>query len=412
MNFSTDAATLAAYTVHGVTPTRVAFPSDATACATLLRHAAQHHWSVVPWGGGTRQLVGAPPTRVDLVVVTTQLDRVLQHEPDDLTISVEAGMTAGALRRYLAQHGQMIPIDPAIPDRTTIGGMLATAADGPRRAQYGILRDMIIGISVVEAHGEPSRAGGMVVKNVSGFDMMKLYHGSYGTLALITAANFKLIPIPPARGSVLIACTDLGTALTVVDAVAASQLTPVACELVDTALGRALGVDAAWSVVVAAEGPEAAVERHLRDGVALAAQHHAVAHAARGDAHDRRLATIADACATDPLAAGELVLRWATVPAFVGDIVRRVAGTAALHGGDPTVHARATVGCGTIRVTGLSSAQQDAWIAAFSEVVAVATTATDLAQYWHAPHGGTAVMQRIKAEFDPHGRMNPGRFVV
>jgi glycolate oxidase FAD binding subunit len=408
----TDAATLAAHTVHGVSPRAVAFPADAAACAALMEHAAHQHWHVVPWGGGTRQLIGAPPRQVDVVINTTNMNRILQHEPDDLTISVEAGITAGELRRYLAQSGQMIPIDPALPERTTIGGMIATAADGPRRAQYGILRDMMIGISVVEPHGQASRAGGMVVKNVSGFDMMKLYHGSYGTLALITAANFKLIPIPPARASIVIGCASRATALAVIADIQASPLTPSICELLDATCGGTIGADAPWSVVMAAEGPTAAVERHLRDGAAIAQAHHCSASVARDVAHDDRIQRIADASATDPLTAGDLVLRVATIPSALAALLDRVDVSAAQIGGRPVVHARARSGCGTIRLTGLTVVQQNAWVAAFPEIIAVATLASELASYWQLPQGGYAVMQRIKAEFDPQHRMNPGRFVV
>ena len=165
---STDITLCQRYTVHGVVPAQVAVPQSGADVSALVNYAAQQGWRVVAWGGGTHQLIGAPPTGVDLVVVTTALNRVLQHEPNDLTISVEAGMTMGALRTYLAQHGQMLPVDPALPDQTTIGGMIATAADGPRRANYGILRDMMIGIGVVEVNGQPSRAGGMVVKTSAG----------------------------------------------------------------------------------------------------------------------------------------------------------------------------------------------------------------------------------------------------
>jgi glycolate oxidase FAD binding subunit len=306
----------------------------------------------------------------------------------------------------------MIPIDPALPDQTSIGGMLATACDGPRRAQYGVLRDMIIGIHVVEVNGQPSRAGGMVVKNVSGFDMMKLYHGSYGTLALITAANFKLIPIPPARGSVLIGCADSSAALRIVDTLSQSQLTPVACELLDATIARTVGIDAPWVVAIGCEGPEPAVERHLRDAVALAPSQAARTAVRRLAEHDALWHTIANASAATPLADGELLLRWATIPAFVGDVLTRIAATGLQVGGAPVVHVRASVGCGYVRLAGLSSAQQNAWIDAMPEVIAVATTDNALAHYWHAPAGGADVMQRIKAEFDPQGRLNPGRFVV
>ena len=408
----TDAATRSAHTVHGVLPARVVIPTSQAAVGAVMQQAAQQGWTVAPWGGGTHQHIGAPPTRVDLVVSTAALTGVLQHEPNDLTISVEAGMTAGALRAYLATHGQMIPIDPALPDQTTIGGMLATACDGPRRAQYGLLRDMIIGIHVIEVNGQPSRAGGMVVKNVSGFDMMKLYHGSYGTLAVITAANFKLIPIPPARGSVLIGCADPSAALRIVDTLSQSQLTPVACELLDATIARTVGIDAPWVVAIGCEGPEPAVERHLRDAVALAPSQGAGSAVRRLAEHDALWRTIADASAATPLADGELLLRWATIPAFVGDVLTRIAATGLQVGGAPVVHVRASVGCGYVRLSGLSTAQQDAWIAALPEVIAVATTDNALAHYWHAPAGGADVMQRIKAEFDPQGRLNPGRFVV
>jgi glycolate oxidase FAD binding subunit len=193
-------------------------------------------------------LIGGPPQAIDLVVVTTHLNQVLHHEPNDLTISVGAGMTMGALRAYLAQHGQMLPVDPALPDATTIGGMIATAADGPRRAIYGMLRDMMIGIEVIEVNGQRSRAGGMVVKNVSGFDMMKLYHGSFGTLALIVSANFKLVPIPPVQAGVLAVFSALADADAFVADVMASQLVPVTCELIDGHLLNDLGVHGAWGV--------------------------------------------------------------------------------------------------------------------------------------------------------------------
>lgn len=410
--FSTDPTTRAAHTIHGIVPQRVALPTSQAEVSAALHHAAQQGWSVVPFGGGTRQLYGAPPTSVDLVVSTAGLTRVLQHEPNDLTISVEAGMTAEALRTYLATHGQMIPIDPAVPERTTIGGMLATAADGPRRAQYGVLRDMIIGVHVVEVNGQASRAGGMVVKNVSGFDMMKLYHGSYGTLALITAANFKLIPIPPARGSILIGCATRNSALAIVDALMQSQLTPVACELLDGAVARSVGYDAPWVVAIGCEGPEPSVERHIRDAVTLASAHNATSTIRRLQEHDALWRTIANASACDVLAQGELLLRWATIPAFVGAMLERITDCGARIGGTPIVHVRASVGCGYVRLTGLDAKQQDAWIAALPEVIAVASTERTLARYWHAPSGGAEVMHRIKAEFDPQMRLNPGRFVV
>ena len=123
----------AEFAVHGVVPGRVAAPGTVEETAAVMAAAHAAGAVVVPWGGGTQQLIGGPPERVDLVVRTGRLNRVLIHEPDDLTISVEGGMTLGELRRYLAPHGQMLPINPPLADTATIGGLLATAMDGPRR---------------------------------------------------------------------------------------------------------------------------------------------------------------------------------------------------------------------------------------------------------------------------------------
>lgn len=399
------------YTVHGVVPARVAFPPDTQAAAHLMQHAAQHGWSVVAWGGGTQQLIGAPPQRVDLVVVTTHLNQVLHHEPNDLTIAVGAGMTLSALRRYLAQHGQMLPVDGALADTTTIGGMIATAADGPRRAMYGLLRDMMIGIEVIEVNGQRSRAGGMVVKNVSGFDMMKLYHGSFGTLALIVSANFKLVPLPPVVAGVLAVFPTLTDADAFVADVMASQLTPVTCELIDTTLLTTLGIDGAWGVLLGCEGPQAAVDRHIAELPRRAIQHHGTSHNYVGAEYQRVVQVLADASQVATLATDELVIRWATLPGDVATLIARIAQIALQHGGAHVINARASVGSGYVRVRGIDATAQAAWLNALPEAVWVATHAM-LPQYWHGPSGGADVMARIRAEFDPQRRLNPGRFVV
>lgn len=409
---STDATLCQYYTVHGVVPARVALPQTSADVSALLLYAAQHGWRVVAWGGGTQQRIGAPPTAVDLVVVTTALNRVLQHEPNDLTISVEAGMTMGALRVYLAQHGQMLPVDPALPDQTTIGGMIATAADGPRRANYGILRDMLIGIGVVEVNGQPSRAGGMVVKNVSGFDMMKLYHGSFGTLAVIVSANFKLIPIPPVTATVVATFAQAEQAMAYIADVMESQLTPVTCELLDATLLQSIGLAGAWGVALACEGPHAAVDRHLTELPQRAQIHGGASTVFHNHTHLQCWQRIADASAVAQLADGELVMRWATLPALVGALVARIATLGQALGGNPQIHARASIGVGYVRLSGLDANAQNHWFESLPEAVWLASTATTLATYWHDPLGGREVMVRIRDEFDPQRRLNPGRFVV
>ena len=231
----------------------------------MMQVAYERRAAVVPWGGGTQQNIGNPPARVDLLVRTERLNRVLIHEPDDLTISVEAGITLGALRELTARHGQMLPLDPPLAGRATIGGLLATAADGPRRLGYGTLRELTIGIAVVEASGRISRGGGMVVKNVSGFDMMKLYLGSLGTLAIIASANFKLLPIPRAAATLLCTFDDPAAAFAAIEAIQLTQLTPTAAEYLNSAALKALDRSGSCALALRAEGLPQAVERHIAE---------------------------------------------------------------------------------------------------------------------------------------------------
>jgi len=249
-----DPAACALYTVQGVVPGCVVAPGSLEELSAVMCVAYERRAAVVPWGGGTQQYIGSPPVRVDLLVRTERLNRVLIHEPDDLTISVEAGITLGTLRELTARHGQMLPIDPPLSGRATIGGLLATAADGPRRLGYGTLRELTIGITVVEASGRISRGGGMVVKNVSGFDMMKLYLGSLGTLAIIASANFKLLPIPRAAATLLCTFDDPVAAFAAIEAIQLTQLTPTAAEYLNDAALKALDRSGSCALALRAEG--------------------------------------------------------------------------------------------------------------------------------------------------------------
>lgn len=409
---SDDLALRQQYTIRSCVPDRVATPTTIAEASEIMQLAAQHGWHVIPWGGGTHQLIGATPTQADLVIVTTALNRVIQHEPNDLTISVEAGMTIGTLRTYLASHGQMLPVDPALPDHATIGGLIATAADGPRRAIYGILRDMMIGISVVESNGQISKAGGMVVKNVSGFDMMKLYHGSFGSLALIVSANFKLYPIPTHHGTLIATFTELQPALSYIDNIMTSQLTPVTVELIDYTILQQLNLNGSWGVALACEGPLAAVTRHQHDLATRAALYNGTTHWHSDEQHTAIWRIIADASAVRTLPDHACVIRWSTLPMLVGEIIQRCQQLTTQLGGTITIHARASVGSGYVYITHVDVASQTAWFNAIPESLWIATTAADLPAYWHAPAAGIDIMQQIRHEFDPQGRLNPQRFVV
>ena len=187
---------LPGYAVDGLTPEAVALPENREALSQVMEWAARAGAAVAPWGGGTQQGLGNVPARLDLALDLTRCNRLLDFQPDDLTVTVEAGITLESLQRELAQGGKYLPLEAPQPARATIGGILATNSTGPRRFAYGPPRDWLIGIGVVAADGTESKAGGRVVKNVTGYDLNKLYTGSLGTLGIIVEASFKLSPAP------------------------------------------------------------------------------------------------------------------------------------------------------------------------------------------------------------------------
>jgi glycolate oxidase FAD binding subunit len=199
----------APYVVDGRTPCGVVFPGSAEEVARVVRVAATAGVPVVPWGGGTQMHRGAPPADGAVVLGLRRLDRVLEHEPADLTATAEAGITVDLLQAALGARGQWLPLDPPAPAETTLGGVLAANLSGPRRHGYGTARDHVIGIRVVTADGQLVRAGGKVVKNVAGYDLAKLYIGSRGTLGIVVDATLKLRPCPEATGACWATLLDL-----------------------------------------------------------------------------------------------------------------------------------------------------------------------------------------------------------
>ncbi len=406
-----DDPTLETFSVQGVRPLCVVTPGNVEELQATLRIAAEHRAALAPWGCGTQQLIGAPPTRLDLVVRTTRLNRVLAHTPDDLTISVEAGMTFGALRTYLAQHGQMLALDPPLLDRATIGGLIATATDGPRRLGYGTLRDVLIGIAVVEVGGRLSRGGGMVVKNVSGFDMMKLYLGSFGTLAVIASANFKLLPQPRAAGTILCRFNDPKPAFAALDELDGTQLAPVAAEYLNRSALAAVGQSGVCALALMAEGLPQAVERQMNDMSAIMRRHGAQSvERLHGGEAEALWSAIADLPQTATLAADEAVVKLSVLPTDVASAIAQCEASAARVGSSVAINARALSGVLYARVRSVTAAALTTLTAELPGLQWVATTLPDTPR-WGAPPQGLDVMRRIREEFDPLRLLNPGRFL-
>lgn len=181
--------------IAGVIPTWVAAPKDEQGLSAALGWANQNGVSVTVRGGGTKQDWLDQPRSLDLLVSTSRLSRLLEHAHQDMTATVQAGMTVAQFQTELAKNGQRLALDVLWPDRATIGGIIAANDSGALRLRYGSIRDLLIGATVVLADGTLARSGGKVVKNVAGYDLPKLFTGSFGTLGIITEATFRVHPL-------------------------------------------------------------------------------------------------------------------------------------------------------------------------------------------------------------------------
>lgn len=207
-----DPAELVGYSIGEFVPLAVAKPSSTEQVAGVLRWANRSGVAVYPCGGRTFTQMGNAPARPGVVLDLSGLNRILDFQPLDLTVSVEAGVTIAQLDAALEQDGKHVPLSAPLAHQATIGGTLATGISGSLRSAYGLPRDWLIGITVVGADGTPSKAGGKVVKNVSGYDLAKLFSGSLGTLGIIVELTFKLRPQPASDQIIAIGAPTLDDA--------------------------------------------------------------------------------------------------------------------------------------------------------------------------------------------------------
>ncbi|NES72750.1 MAG: FAD-binding oxidoreductase, partial [Okeania sp. SIO2D1] len=198
-------------------------------------------------------------SQVDLVVSTQKLNRIVEHAVEDLTVSVEAGVKLADLQQRLRAAGQFLPLDPAYPETATLGGILATADAGSWRQRYGGVRDLVLGLSVVRADGEIAKAGGKVVKNVAGYDLMKLFVASYGTLGIISEVTLRTYPLLKASQTVA-AAGDESAIAKLTESLLCSALTPTAIDLLSTRLVEDLALGNGFGLLVRFQSLGASVE--------------------------------------------------------------------------------------------------------------------------------------------------------
>jgi glycolate oxidase FAD binding subunit len=366
--------------------------------SSLLADASAARRPIVVRGGGTKASWSHAGTDGREELSTRGLNRLLAHRHGDLTATVEAGAVLGDVNGELARHGQWIPLDPNWPDRATIGGIVSANDSGPRRHRFGGPRDLIIGIEIARADGVRAKAGGIVVKNVAGYDLARLMTGSFGCLAVVLNATFKLYPLAPASRTLVIDVPDAAAVRAIVKALDARHLTPTAVEIQSPPT----------RLLVRFESIPASVNAQTDQTAKIAADSGGRAVPVDGKEEEQQWAAHRDrswSCAA--------VLKVTLLPNDLPNIVDLIARTT---GADFVITGRAGLGVLTVGLNG-TPASQVAVIEALRKRPARTGSTTLLhapdelraaVGTWDPPGDSFKIMQGLKRAFDPNGILNPG----
>jgi glycolate oxidase FAD binding subunit len=397
-------------------PTALLEPTDLTALGAMLHWANTDRQPILVQGAGTKLDWGGGRGVSDVILSTARLDRPIEHCAGDLTVTAGAGARLGAVNEILARERQRLPLDPRHSDRCTIGGVIAANDSGPRRHQYGTPRDLIIGIEMALSDGRRAKAGGRVVKNVAGYDLARLLCGSFGSLAIITSATFKLAPAPPASRTVIAGPAQTRPLAELALAIAASPLTPAALEI-ETLPSRLL---------IRFESTESAADRQAAMAQQLCSARSLPTSLVASDAEMKLWQAHEDAF-NEP---GATLVKIAVLPGQVADVIELVERVALRFGLAWRLGGRAALGVLYLRLTSDHAETADADTGAdearhanaveelrrnararggSAVIVSAASGVIDRVGAWGDVGDGWPLMRALKSRFDPHAILNPGR---
>jgi len=386
----------------------VAQPESAEDVAAILASASQERTTIVVRGGGTKLAWGRTPLPIDIVLSTKRLNRLVAHEHSDLTATAQAGARIDDVNRDLARHGQWLPIESAF-EGATIGGAIATNDSGPMRHRYGTPRDLLIGIRLALTDGRVIKSGGNVVKNVAGYDLGKLISGSFGSLAAIVSATFKLTPLPAASSTLIATFDNAAGLVAALGAITSSQLEASTCEVHASALHSPARAGH-YRLLLKFESTPGALNAHVQRARALVGDAHCEVVAAATESevwrdHGRVLWT-----------SPGMVVKAAWLPASLGGVLAFV-GEMREHGADVELSGRAALGSGLFRIDGDISTQRAAVERMRSRPdlfrhVVLLRASTELKQtidVWGSLGDAAALGAAVKHALDPQGILNAGR---
>ena len=388
------------------------FPNSVEALSETVRQCAADRLPFAPIGSGSKFSWGNGLALDALMLVSTaKLDQVIDHAVGDLTVTVQAGMKFGELQTQLKKAGQFVAIDPSYEDCATVGGIVATGDSGALRHRYNSVRDMVLGVELVRSDGERVKAGGRVVKNVAGYDLMKLLTGSYGTLGIVTQVTLRLYPLQESSQTVFLS-GEASAVARVMQALLNSGLTPTAIDLLSATVCEPLDLSApmglSMGLLVRFQGLAESVTEQVKRLMALGQSQELTT--AVPLAEDQLWQCLGQVL-TREASADRVLCKWAVRSA------ETVATLSYLQEKFPDASARFHVGGGLGQVQFSSMTAADvlgvrSFVEARGGFLTVLEAPDELKaslDVWGYQGNGLGWMRSIKQQFDPQGLLSPGR---
>ena len=395
-------------------PTCIAFPETPEQLAEVVACAHQNHWRLLPCGRGSKLNWGSLLSGVDLVVSTQKLTQVVEHAVGDLTVTAEAGVPFAELQSTLLQTRQFLAINPAYAKQATLGGIVATRDTGALRQRYGGIRDMLIGVSFVRYDGQPVKAGGRVVKNVAGYDLMKLMTGSFGTLGILTQLTFRTYPLQETSRTVLLTGSHESIEAVVAE-VRLSSLTPVAMDLVSSKL-LPNGNTSECGLALQFQSISAGVTEQIERLQAIAAPHSLTCQILSEDADIQFWQDLSTQLFPDTETPTAVIAKLGISPANGIALLTALQSTLAPATWQARIHAHS--GIGTLRLTATENTPKQLQTVRsqclanggyLTLLEAPPHWKTDLDPWALAPPV-KQLMTKLRDQFDPQRNLSPGRF--
>ncbi|MGC8658770.1 MAG: FAD-binding oxidoreductase [Desulfomonilaceae bacterium] len=451
-----DSENLTKFAVDGVPPKAVVYPTNLSQTAEIIKLANKEKWTVTPCGSCSKMSIGNVPERIDLILNTSRLDKIIDIDVANLTVTAQAGVKLGDLQDLLGgtenrcyfplegdikaqadymcssreYKGVFLPLDPPFPDQATLGGIVATNSSGPKRLRYGLPRDLVLGVRYVTPTGHIVGMGGKTVKNVSGYDVSKIMIGSFGTLGIIGDITFRLLPLPEESVTLLGSFSNLSDAVCFSGRVLDSKLLPTSLEILNY-YGYQLSEFAdlkvssqGWCVAIGLEGFNEEVARELIDLKEMARLDKVVdlceLDREKGSIFWKNLANCAISSSLQgksvtKFKAGFLISRYAEVLEAWTELLSDTQGALIASAGSGTAYAYffGTQPSNGTKLAELSTSFRNV-VQKHEGSMIVELAPAELKQeldLWGKPGRDFAIMKRIKDSVDPLNVLNPGRFL-